>query len=192
MTTARSFRLFSDFNCPFCYAFHERLDDMHLLARCDWQGVQHAPHLPRPMNAWHGNLGAELRHEVAVVRRLSPELTLELPVGKPNTGPAIAFAAECLNRDLDSGMMLVRAIYRAFWIDGRDISNPDVLAELAGSPPSREGSASAPRIVGQWASAWEATSQYSVPLIVAQTGEQLVGCQPTEAITRFFSGHEGR
>ena len=32
--------LYSDFNCPFCYAMHERLYEMTLLARCEWRGVQ--------------------------------------------------------------------------------------------------------------------------------------------------------
>jgi hypothetical protein len=46
--------LYSDFNCPFCYAMHERLYEMNLLTRCEWRGVQHASHLPRPMKPWQG------------------------------------------------------------------------------------------------------------------------------------------
>ena len=74
-----SYILYSDFNCPFCYALHERLHDMALLSRCEWRGVQHAPHLPRPMKPWHGSLGVELRQEVAVVQWLAPDLQIAPP-----------------------------------------------------------------------------------------------------------------
>src|SRR5690349_22882248 len=72
---ADRFFLYSDFNCPFCYALHERLHDLGLIERCEWRGVQHAPQLPRPMKPWSGSLGAELRHEVAM---RSEEHTSEL------------------------------------------------------------------------------------------------------------------
>ena len=128
------FMLYSDFNCPFCYALHERLHNLHLLARCEWRGVQHAPHLPRPMKPWQGSLGAELRHEVAIVQRLAPELSLALPPGKPHTGAAIDLAIVLLRRDRARGMQFVRRAYSAFWCEGKDLSNPQVLDQLCGDP----------------------------------------------------------
>ena len=95
------YTLYSDFNCPFCYAMHERLHEMNLLARCEWRGVQHASHLPRPMKPWQGSLGDELRHEVTVVQRLAPGLPIALPPGKPNTRPAIEQSVALLQRDRD-------------------------------------------------------------------------------------------
>ena len=86
-------RLYSDFNCPFCYAMHERLHALGVMDRISWQGVQHAPHLPVPMAGWAGHLAAELKQEVQMVRRLAPELPIAVPPGKPNTGRAIAAAA---------------------------------------------------------------------------------------------------
>lgn len=168
-----------------------RLHEIRLIVRCEWHGVQHAPHLPRLLAPWQGALVAELRHEVAVVRRLSPELPLELPAGKPNTARAIAVAAECLNRNREAGMTLVRAIYRAFWLEGRDISDPRVLEELAGSEVPGTHDENGQRIAGKWSAAWEATGQYSVPIIVAPDGNQLVGCVPTETIVDFFAGNSG-
>ena len=78
---------------------HERLHEMNLLVHCEWRGVQHASHLPRPMKPWQGSLGAELRHEVTVVQRLAPGLPIVLPPGKPNTRPAIEQAVALLRRD---------------------------------------------------------------------------------------------
>jgi len=135
--------LYSDFNCPFCYAMHERLHEMNVLARCEWRGVQHASHLPRPMKSWQGSLGAELRHEVSVVQRLAPGLPLALPSGKPNTKPAIEQAVGLLRRDPSHVMEFVRETYKAFWCEGKDISDPEVLRKLveqAGGSPESIGS----------------------------------------------------
>lgn len=174
--------LYSDFNCPFCYALHERLHDLHLLERCEWRGVQHAPHLPRPMKAWGGALGAELRQEVAAVQRLAPGLPIALPPGKPNTGPAIALAASLFQRDREAGMQTVRALYHAFWVKGQDISNPLVLDEFGMTDMS-----DLDEVMGEWASAWHETGQAGVPLIVSPQGDLLVGCVPAEQVRRFFA-----
>ena len=184
--------LFSDFNCPFCYAMHERLHEMNLLARCEWRGVQHASHLPRPMKPWQGALGAELRHEVAVVERLAPGLPIALPPGKPNTRPAIEQAVALLRRDRALGMAFVRETYRAFWCDGKDISDPAVLRQLVeqvGGSLEDSGTINGEdrRVVQEWEAAWHSTGQAGVPLMVSSDGYLLVGCAASDDIRRFFA-----
>jgi predicted DsbA family dithiol-disulfide isomerase len=184
--------LYSDFNCPFCYAMHERLHEMHLLALCEWRGVQHASHLPRPMKPWQGSLGAELRHEVSVVQRLAPGLPIALPPGKPNTKPAIEQAVELLHRDPSHMMAFVRETYRAFWCEGRDISDPGVLRQLVeqvGGSLEAVGTINGEdrRVAQEWESAWHATGQAGVPLIVSPDHYLLVGCAPAEDVRRFFA-----
>ncbi len=187
-----SYTLYSDFNCPFCYAMHERLHEMSVLARCEWRGVQHASHLPRPMQPWQGSLGAELRHEVTVVQRLAPGLPIVLPLGKPNTRPAIEQAVVLLGRDRAQGMAFVRETYRAFWCEGRDISDPGVLrqlAELAGGSPESVGTITkgSRQVAQEWEADWHTTGQAGVPLIVSPEGDLFVGCAPPEQIRRFFA-----
>jgi predicted DsbA family dithiol-disulfide isomerase len=186
------FILYSDFNCPFCYAMHERLYEMNLLTRCEWRGVQHASHLPRPMKPWQGSLGAELRHEVAVVQRLATGLPIALPPGKPNTKPAIEQAVAFLRHDPSHAMTFVRETYRAFWCEGKDISDPEVLSRLVeqagGSPESMDSINSEDRRVAQeWEAAWHLTGQAGVPLIVSPEDYLLVGCAPIADVQRFFS-----
>jgi predicted DsbA family dithiol-disulfide isomerase len=184
--------LYSDFNCPFCYAMHERLYEMNLLRRCEWRGVQHASHLPRPMKPWQGSLGAELRHEVAVVQRLAPGLPIALPPGKPNTKPAIEQAVALLRHDPSHAMTFVRETYRAFWCEGKDISDPEVLSRLVeqvgGSAESMDSINGEDRRVAQeWEAAWHLTGQAGVPLIVSSEDYLLVGCAPIADVQRFFS-----
>ena len=189
--TAAQF-LYSDFNCPFCYAMHERLHEMDLLARCEWRGVQHASHLPRPMKPWQGSLGAELRHEVAVVQRLAPGLPIALPSGKPNTRAAIEQAVGLLRRDPAHAMAFVRETYRAFWCESKDISDTEVLRQLveqAGGSPESVGTINGEdrRVAQEWEAAWHATGQAGVPLIVSPDHYLLVGCAPIEDVRRFFA-----
>ena len=177
--------LYSDFNCPFCYALHERLHELQLIDRCEWRGVQHAPHLSRPMKVWAGSLEAELRQEVAVVQRLAPGLPIALPSGKPNTGPAISLAASLFQRDRAAGMQTVRALYHAFWVKGQDISNPLVLDEFG----ITDGS-DLDQVREEWDAAWHETGQAGVPLVVSPGGVLLVGCVSTEQIQAFFRLHD--
>lgn len=181
-----TFRLYSDFNCPFCYALHERLHDVHLIDRCEWRGVQHAPQLPRPMKPWNGALGAELRHEVSVVRRLAPQLPISLPPGKPNTLPAIRYAITLLSMNRLEGMRFIRETYRAFWLEGKDISDPTVLNGLAGRDLDGTLGDDSLSIAQEWDRAWREAGQGGVPLIVSPRGDMLVGCVPEDTVRRFF------
>ncbi len=178
--------LYSDFNCPFCYALHERLHDVGVIDRCEWRGVQHAPQLPRPMKPWSGSLGAELRHEVTMVQRLAPGLPIALPPGKPNTLPAIEHAIALLQKEPRVGMDFVRRTYRAFWCEGRDISDPVVLKELAGEYVVENGDMQSQVLAQKWETAWHATGQNGVPLLVSSDGDLLVGCVPVEHVRQFF------
>ncbi|HSN03555.1 MAG TPA: DsbA family protein [Nitrospira sp.] len=180
--------LYSDFNCPFCYAMHEQLRESGLGGRVEWRGVQHAPHLPVPMAAWNGALAAELRHEVALVGRLAPALPIAVPRGKPNTRAAIFTAARVLSRDPRQGEELVRALYVAFWRDGVDLSDPALLGNFAGV--TEEDVLNAPaemaQTVEQWDDEWRQTGQCGVPLLVGPEGEQLVGFVWAPEVVRFI------
>lgn len=180
------FVLYSDFNCPFCYALHERVHDLGLIDRCQWRGVQHAPQLPLPMKPWSGSLGAELRHEVTMVQRLAPGLPIALPPGKPNTLPAIEQAIALLRKDLRYGLDFVQRTYRAFWCDGRDISDPLILKELAGDHFAEDIDGQNQVIAQKWETAWHATGQNGVPLLVSPDGDLLVGCVPEAQVRQFF------
>jgi predicted DsbA family dithiol-disulfide isomerase len=184
--------LYSDFNCPFCYAMHERLHELNLITHCEWRGVQHASHLPRPMKPWQGSLGAELRHEVTVVQRLAPGLPIALPPGKPNTRPAIEQAVALLQRDRSQGMAFVRETYRAFWCEGRDISDPLVLRQLVEQVGGLQESMGpiddeSRQVAQEWEAAWHRTGQAGVPLLVSPEGDLLVGCVPSDQIRQFFA-----
>ena len=131
-------------------------------------------------------MAAELRHEVAVGRRLAPDLSIALPPGKPHTGLAIERAIALLIQDRTRGMEFVRAAYRAFWWKGQDLSDPNTLDRITGDCLDVLPNSERLEIATRWETAWQATGQAGVPLIVSPDGDLLVGCVPAEAIIRFF------
>lgn len=110
--------VYSDFNCPFCYALNEALLRLNLAEPPAWRGVQHAPGLLVPMTPWRGALAEDLEREVEAVRLRAPDLPITLPPGKPNTARAIRAAALALQLDRQRGPLFKDLLYRAFWCRG--------------------------------------------------------------------------
>lgn len=175
---SRPWVLYSDFNCPFCYAMHERLQAQGVLEIIQWRGVQHAPHLPIPMAGWSGRLHEELRQEVAMVKRLAPDLPIAAPMGKPNTKSAIELAARVVARVPEKGRELVARFYGALWCEGRDVSDHNVQTELLaaiGLGTVFQEDLMARSVVERWENEWGQTGHSGVPLLVRADGAILIG-----------------
>ncbi|MCD6726142.1 MAG: DsbA family protein [Solirubrobacteraceae bacterium] len=185
--------VYSDPNCPFCYATELRLQALGLLSRVHWRGVQHAPELPVPMAPADPLLAAELPAEVASIRSRAPEVPIAVPPGKPNTGPAIEHGAAALRADPAVGRELVRMLYAGLWREGADISSPEVLARIAGeaglaglevTDADREAAAA-------WENEWRELGLGGVPLIVRADGRALYGLKSEREIAEFLDGAGG-
>lgn len=181
--------VFSDPNCPFCYATEERLHALGLDDRVRWCGVEHAPHLPVPMAPAAGGLERELPAEVGAIRARAPEVEIAVPPGKPNTELAIRYGAAALRTDPAAGRGFVRSLYRGFWADGLDLSDAAVLAKLAddaGLPGLEPGPADAIATEG-WQRAWQQVGPGGVPLIMRPDGEFLYGLVDAERLRDFLA-----
>lgn len=178
--------LYSDFNCPFCYATHERLERLGLHGRVEWRGVEHAPELPVPMRCFEGAPAAELEREVEAIRLRAGEVPIAVPPGKPNTGPAIRLAAAAMERSPERGEALVLALYRRFWRHGEDISDPAVLERIggeAGLPPLADEAEPA----RSWQREWWRLGLGGVPLLVRPDGRHLYGLVEAAALQAFLA-----
>jgi predicted DsbA family dithiol-disulfide isomerase len=181
--------LFSDFNCPFCYALGERVEQAGLSGRVAWRGVQHAPHLPEPMAPAGPGLSQELSQEVEGIRRLASEVPIALPKGKPNTRRPIERVAAALARDPAKAHALELRLYRELWRNGTDISRPEVLEALAQEHGlgGLSVSAEAERTATAWQRAWELSGARGVPALIRQDGARLVGLAKAEDLKKFLA-----
>lgn len=180
--------LYSDFNCPFCYALDEILLDLGLGGAVTWRGVQHAPQLPVPMTVTPG-LALELRWEVDHIRRLAPQIPIQTPPAKPNTALAIAMAAAAISADAERGRRFKQSIYRAFWERGEDISQIEVLERLASEH-------SFPHLIPdfqaaeRWQRQWERSGIRGVPSMQHPDGSVLSGLVAPQRVQDFFHSQQ--
>jgi predicted DsbA family dithiol-disulfide isomerase len=179
--------LYTDLNCPFCYATEQRLGALDAHDLVEWRGVEHEPDLPVPMLTDDEELGAELADEVAQVRSRAPEVDIEQPPGKSNTAYALEFAAAAERLDPTRGREVRHAIYRAFWAQGLDISDPGVLAEIGREHglPAVEVRPEDKLRVTTWRLDWERSPLRGVPLLVRSDGEVLYGLKDAETLAGF-------
>ena len=179
--------LFTDLNCPFCYATEQRLEQLGVNERIAWRGVEHEPELPVPMALDNPEIAAELAEEVQSVRGRAPEVAIAVPPGKANTAAGLLATAAALRTDASRGADFRQAVYRAFWRDGRDVSDLEVLEALArdhGLPALGTRPEDA-LTVASWRLEWERSPLRGVPLLIRDDGETVYGLKDLETLASF-------
>ena len=185
MSSMRQHVYFADLNCPFCYALDERIHALGLTGVAVWQGVEH---LTTP-EQWQTESSERLEEEVKRVRRRAPELVIRVPPRRPASGPATLVLAELGLNDVAAGSQLRRALYRALWVDGRDISSHSVIAELCHTAGMsvRRPSPLARALVERWQKAWEEGGfDRSIPVLVAPGGARSIGLEESRRVAAFL------
>ena len=133
-------------------------------------------------------IAAELAEEVRSVRARAPEVAIAVPPGKANTAAGLLATAAALRLDAARGADFRQAVYRAFWRDGRDVSDPTVLEALAHDqrlPALRAGPEDA-LTVASWRLEWERSPLRGVPLLIRDDGETVYGLKDLETLARFL------
>lgn len=172
---ARKFTVYADFNCPFCYALNERLHAMDLEERVDFRCIEHAP----AVNSEDTGFDAlsKLVGEVAELRRRAPSIQIKLPMFRPNTAAAVALANAVGIGNRRQAARLRRRIFRALWIDGVDISKPELLASMLNDLEIEPADEAAPRAADKWQREWESSAEFAraIPVVISDRGESVVG-----------------
>ena len=169
--------VYADFNCPFCYALNERLHAMDLQERVEYRSVQHAPSISSKQAGF--KVLSELVAEVAEVRRRAPSTRINVPLFRPNTAAASMLVCAINKSDPAKVSQLRRRIFNALWIEGQDISSPDVLDALLDElnieppadavPPDKE--------LAEWQALWDGNREYdhNIPIVISDRGEVVIG-----------------
>ena len=124
--------LFTDLNCPFCYATELRLERLGVVDEIAWRGVEHEPDLPVPDGARRRSRSPPSwprRSSRSAVAGAGGRHRACRPGSR--TRPGLLATAAALRADAAAGAAFRRSVYAAFWRDGRDISDAAVLDELA-------------------------------------------------------------
>ncbi|MCP4431477.1 MAG: diguanylate cyclase [Gammaproteobacteria bacterium] len=176
-TDEDNFVVYSDFNCPFSYALNERIIALGLDERVSYRDIQHAPQISSSQTGVEAL--SELSAEVAEVRRRAPSTPINIPMFRPNSGPASSLVYRVSRDDPAQGRRLRRDIFRALWVDGEDISNQEYLAFLVQElnidvPPE---TASDIGELAKWQFAWDSNQEFEhvIPILISANGETVVG-----------------
>ncbi|MGB0466040.1 MAG: diguanylate cyclase domain-containing protein [Pontibacterium sp.] len=184
--------VYADLNCPFCYALEEQLHNLDLLNGVEWRLIEHAPDISI-FNATHESQ-AELASEVFTVRSRAPNVQVSLPPLRSDS----RFANLCViaAREIDpaKALRLLRNLYRALWVEGRDISATSVIYDCiiaAGLPGELSIEDDHEQILNRWQQTWE-QGPYSlrIPVLAASDHRKLTGLPGQEHITAFFGGEQ--
>lgn len=179
---------YGDFNCPFSYLASWRTD---LLvgtdAAVEWRAVEHAPGTPLTGQRLDDDGFRRLAEEWRQVQELllpGEELPGRPPTFLPSTRAAVAGFAEAAGAGVADQVR--RLLFRAYWVDGLDIGNPEILRALLAAPiraghatsaPLREfGYAVSPgrgpitsdgyRRIRAWRTEWQALGDPVIPALV--------------------------
>lgn len=172
-----SFTVYADFKCPFCYALNERIFAMNLEHWIDFRLIQQVPEIPDERGSLE--LLSELTIEVAEVRRRLPSTEINIPMFRPSSAAASSLVYAISRDDPIEAARLRLRIYRALWVDGQDISNPDTLAcllqELEIELPSQDNLSN--EELTAWQSEWTNNSEFNrnLPVIISESGETVIG-----------------
>ncbi|MGH1370797.1 MAG: diguanylate cyclase domain-containing protein [Cellvibrionaceae bacterium] len=129
MTEGETLVVYADFNCPFCYLLNEHLLALGIEKQVQWRSIEHEPEAS--FFQVDGRVVQNLEDEVLRVRQRAPQLLISLPSARANTRLATHLIIAANRQDSARAILLRGLIYRAYWIEGRDISNPEILLELA-------------------------------------------------------------
>lgn len=125
--------VFSDFVCPFCYLAEQPLadavEDRDL--RIAWQPFELRPE-PTPPLLPEGEYLRSTWEQVVYPMAERMGVPIVLPAVSPQPYSRLAFEGFAYAEDHDLGRRYTERVFRAFFVEQRDIGRPEVLASVAG------------------------------------------------------------
>ena len=131
---SRTLVLYGDFSCATCYLASQRVDGLTRAGvAVEWRAVEHRPELPVTGLRHDVDTRSAAEHALAHSRALlrpGEQLPLAVPAMVPKTQAAVSAYAEACGAELRDEIR--RLLFTAYWVDGMDIGNPELLHSLLG------------------------------------------------------------
>jgi len=189
---AGDFVVYGDLNCPFCFALHERLFAWNLLDRIEWRLIVHAPDLDASGFSMEDQ--SLLANEVFSIHHRAPDVPVNLPKTRPGSETATRLMQGLDNLPVEHQVTTRAALYRALWLDGRDIADSDTLEDVLSGAGVDEVSASAEAPAEKfdsWQKEWETSDDFDrrIPIMKRVSNDSLLLGLPTEeTLVDFLKG----
>jgi predicted DsbA family dithiol-disulfide isomerase len=124
--------VFSDFVCPFCYLAEQPLADAveGSAAQISWQPFELRPE-PTPTLRPEGNYLQSTWQQVVYPMAERMGVPIVLPRISPQPYSRLAFEGFAYAAERDLGQRYTEQVFRAFFVQQRDIGQPDVLTDVA-------------------------------------------------------------
>lgn len=137
---------YADFGCPWCYVASRRVDALAAAGvEVDWRAVEADPRLPVSGRRLDPDERIAVKQELSTVAALllpGEELPWALPSLVPKTEAAVSGYAEAYGAGV--GADVRRLLFTAYWVDGVNIGDPEVLRTRLAGPILRGHSTAHP------------------------------------------------
>jgi len=180
--------VYADFNCPFCYVLHQRLDNLGLLNQIEWRVIQHAP--GANSNANDPKQLDLLKTEYQLVLKRAPEIKIINPGIIPNTELVNTYLTLISQQYPNKTHDFRKKIYHSLWLESLDISNneilKDVCIQLGITPPTLDKHLSTN--LDSWQQLWmHGDFDLRIPALSNQQGEVMLGLQNAKSLNDFIN-----
>ena len=187
-----SFIAYVDFNCPYCFALHERIQRWDLGDKVTWCMIEHSSHiLDGPFDLHQEQL---LSTEVVEVHHRAPDVKLMLPSQRCRSTFATRLQAYVQREYHDKRHAFRGDVFRALWQQGKDIGDQSALLALLEShdipPMFLEFCEEEPPEITTSQKAWqEGDYDTSIPVLTDPvSGRVLIGLPDERTLKSFFLG----
>ena len=185
-----------DFDCPFCFALHERLERWELLDAIEWCMIEHSAHLINgPFDLDHEE---QLAREVMELHHRAADVEVLLPKARCRSGLATRLLAHVQTEAPLKAPALRRSLFRALWQQGEDLSDRQLLKQMLIKHDLSlhfldlcEEDAS---LLTKWQEQWECGDfDNSIPVLThPKSGRELIGLADEDTLISFLQGDHER
>ena len=174
----------SDFNCPYCFTLNEWIERLGKGAQVRWIGIEHRPELPLA-GGNNDRDAVTLRSEVADVQVRAPEVGVQHPPAWINSNAAVLLQNAIEDEYPHLAPQLRQKIFRSYWHEGVQISQPEVLADFCAELeiPMVETEEDYLNEL----TAWWSIELDRIPCMLAPTGLAHMGLQDFVAVQSFLN-----
>jgi signal transduction histidine kinase len=181
-------RVYADLSCPFCFTLNEWLEEANQHHLIEWRGIEHLPDLTPEVGRCESERTA-IQDELAQLQPHGGGVVANDPGFRPNTRLGLAVLRWIADQQPTCLSEARRALFRAIWWDGIDISELAAIRGVLQSVNLRDLGDLSVEIaaVQSETRAWRERSEKRLPTVVGiQTDRIYVGLGERGALLEFL------